>query len=199
VPGGRTHFPGDTAHVFIITDDTCSRDPTVPNCGAEGNMNAAPVANPNVTTSYNDQFSIGESDVGPQLELQTRVGTGIIPDRDTIELTLQGMTLENRILSNLDIQTVGHAELSLQLVSRAIDEVIDARGATGAQVNRLESAARNLEIATENTDAARSALLDLDVAKQINQSVNESLLVQSGVSVTAQANQLPQLLLTLLT
>ncbi|MFT5438259.1 MAG: flagellin, partial [Alphaproteobacteria bacterium] len=63
--------------------------------------------------------------------------------------------------------------------------------------NRLEFAAANIATATENTEAARSQLLDLDVASEMSSFVSKQLLIQAGVAMLAQANQLPQGLLSL--
>ena len=50
---------------------------------------------------------------------------------------------------------------------------------------------------TENSEAARSQLMDLDVAKEMANFVSKQILVQAGVSMLAQANQLPQNLMRL--
>jgi flagellin len=50
----------------------------------------------------------------------------------------------------------------------------------------------------ENTEAARSALLDLDVAQEMSNFTSKQILVQAGVAMLSQANQLPQNLLRLL-
>jgi flagellin len=51
--------------------------------------------------------------------------------------------------------------------------------------------------AIENAESARSALLDLDVAQEISTFTSKQILLQAGVSMLAQANQLPQSLLRL--
>ena len=55
----------------------------------------------------------------------------------------------------------------------------------------------NLASAIENAEAARSTLLDLDVAAEITVFTSKQILVQTGVAMLAQANQLPQNLLRL--
>ena len=52
-------------------------------------------------------------------------------------------------------------------ISAAIDTLNSARAVVGAAQNRLEFAADNLATSIENTEAARSSLLDLDVAKEM--------------------------------
>jgi flagellin len=64
--------------------------------------------------------------------------------------------------------------------------------------NRLDFAAQNLSTTQENTEAARSTLMDLDVASEMTAFSSKQVLVQSGVAMLAQANQMPQNLLRLL-
>jgi flagellin len=82
-------------------------------------------------------------------------------------------------------------------VSAALDTLNTARAVVGAAQNRLEFASDNLATSIENTEAARSSLLDLDVAKEMTMFTSKQILVQSGVSMLAQANQMPQSLLKL--
>ena len=72
-----------------------------------------------------------------------------------------------------------------------------SRSDIGAAQNRLTFASSNLSSAIENAEAARSTLLDLDVAAEISTFTAKQILVQTGVSMLAQANQLPQNLLRL--
>ena len=62
---------------------------------------------------------------------------------------------------------------------------------------RLEFASANIATATENTEAARSQLLDLDIASEMSRFTSKQILVQAGVAMLAQANQGPQQLLRL--
>ena len=87
---------------------------------------------------------------------------------------------------------------ALTNISGAIDTLNTARADIGAAQNRLDYAAANLEVAIENSEAARSTLLDLDLAAEITNFTSKQVLMQSGVAMLAQANQLPQNLLRLL-
>ena len=72
-----------------------------------------------------------------------------------------------------------------------------SRATVGALQNRLDFASQNISIAIENTEAARSNLMDLDIAQEMSTFVSKQILLQAGVSMLAQANQLPQNLLRL--
>ena len=83
-------------------------------------------------------------------------------------------------------------------ISGAIDALSTARANVGAAQNRLDFASDNLASTIENTEAARSSLLDLDVASEMTAFTAKQVLVQSGVAMLAQANQMPNVVLSLL-
>ena len=91
----------------------------------------------------------------------------------------------------------GLAETASTAVSTAIDTLNTSRSNVGAAQNRLTFAAQNLASAIENAEAARSTLLDLDVASEITVFTSKQILVQTGIAMLAQANQMPQNLLRL--
>ena len=96
------------------------------------------------------------------------------------------------------IDTAAGAQEAVEVVSRAIDDLQRARANIGTYQNRLDFAAQNLASTQENTESARSTLLDLDVAAEMTNFTSKQILVQSGVAMLAQANQMPQNLLRLL-
>ncbi|PIE68358.1 MAG: flagellin, partial [Deltaproteobacteria bacterium] len=72
------------------------------------------------------------------------------------------------------------------------------RGDLGAVQNRFESTIANLSNVSENLSAARSRILDADIAQETSTMTKQNILQQAGVSILAQANQAPQLALSLL-
>ena len=78
-----------------------------------------------------------------------------------------------------------------------INKASTVRGEIGAIQNRFEYTRQNLTTMAENTDNGRSLLMDLDVASEMTRLTSQQILVQAGVSVLAQANQMPQSLLRL--
>ena len=72
------------------------------------------------------------------------------------------------------------------------------RGFIGAVQNRFVSAISSLSVASENLSAARSRIQDADVAQETAELTRTQILIQAGVSVLAQANQLPSVALSLL-
>ncbi len=126
-----------------------------------------------------------------------KVGTGILPAEDVVRVQISGIRTENLGLANTDIRTASRADAVNQALDQAIDLVVDVRSQVGAGANRLEYASRNVRSTIENTEAARSTLMDLDVAQEVTNFTSKQILVQAGISTLAQANQLPQNLLQL--
>jgi flagellin len=128
--------------------------------------------------------------------LSFKVGTGVTAD-DSISFTI-GTTDSTTLAINLDdLTTAANADTAIGTVSAAIDTMNQNRSDIGAAQNRLSFAANNLATNIENQEAARSTLLDLDVAAEMSVFTSKQILVQTGVAMLAQANQLPQNLLRL--
>ncbi len=100
--------------------------------------------------------------------------------------------------STLNISTRAAASASIATVDEAINQVSALRANLGAMQNRLESTIRSLGVASENSSAANSRIADADIAASMSELVRSQILQQAGVSVLAQANQAPSLVLQLL-
>lgn len=104
---------------------------------------------------------------------------------------------EKRV-SALNISTASGANDAIQTIDFALTQIGKLRGEIGAVQNRFTSAISSLQVASENISAARSRIRDTDVAKETAELTRNQILLQAGVSVLAQANQLPQIALSLL-
>ncbi len=101
-------------------------------------------------------------------------------------------------MSNVDITSQSGANTAITNIDRAISQIDVLRSDLGAVQNRFESTISNLENVSENVSAARSRILDADIAEETAAMTKNNILQQAGVSILAQANQLPQLALSLL-
>ena len=126
-----------------------------------------------------------------------KVGTGNSSTADDITISVSGVGTSSLSVSGGDITSKTNADTASLAVTNAINDIQTYRATIGASQNRLQFAAANLATTTENTEAARSQLLDLDVASEMSRFTSKQILVQAGVSMLAQANQLPQNLLRL--
>ncbi|MBU0985598.1 MAG: hypothetical protein KKA42_17135 [candidate division Zixibacteria bacterium] len=101
-------------------------------------------------------------------------------------------------LANVDVTTSSGAQDAQSIIDAAINEVSTTRGKLGSfQKNSLESNLRNLRIAAQNLTASESQIRDTDMAKEMSEFTKNQILVQAGTSMLAQANQTPQVVLSL--
>lgn len=110
----------------------------------------------------------------------------------SLELGHEGVEGETRI------DKKAAAQQTISRIDGALEKVSSHRATLGAIQNRLISTTNNLSIQVENIDQAKSRIKDADYAEESAQVAQQSILQQAGVSVLAQANQLPNLALKLL-
>ena len=119
---------------------------------------------------------------------------------DTIDAGAQGdsvySTLES--VSSVDIGTAIGAQNALGIISAAISNIDSQRAQLGAVQNRFENTISNLQNIGENASAARSRIRDTDYAAETSELTKNQILQQAGTAILAQANQLPQSVLSLL-
>lgn len=84
-------------------------------------------------------------------------------------------------------------------IDMARDFIMENRAELGSGASRMEYAARNLATTIENTEAARSRITDLDVAREVTQFTSQQIKIQSGLAITAQASDLQRVALQLFT
>jgi flagellin len=136
---------------------------------------------------------------------QVGIGTG---ENDKITAKLDTMTAasygkdEDGAIINLAELKIGGDDADPSAALEAIDKAIAANSASRAQIgatqNRLAVTVSNLQSASTNLSAANSRIRDVDVAEESAAMTKNNILSQAGISVLAQANQLPSMALKLL-
>ena len=101
-------------------------------------------------------------------------------------------------LASVSVTTVLNANDAIRRVDSALTTISSLRGALGAIQNRFETTITNLRTTSENLTASRSRILDTDFASETAALTRGQILQQAGVAILAQANQLPQNVLSLL-
>ncbi|MBF0603279.1 MAG: flagellin FliC [Nitrospirae bacterium] len=96
------------------------------------------------------------------------------------------------------VSTQARANLTIGRIDSALDSVSDIRSKLGAFQNRFEAVIANLSNMVENTSAARSRIMDADIATETANLTKNAILQQAGTAILAQANQQPQIALQLL-
>ena len=117
---------------------------------------------------------------------------------DAISVTFGGVALTTLLATASTVSTTAGALSALGNIDSAIQSVSNSRAKFGTAMNRLEVATGNIQTMRLNLSAANSRIVDVDVASETAAMSRNQVLSQAGVSVLAQANQLPQLAFGLL-
>lgn len=157
-------------------------------------------------TNFNGLAVLG-ADAGTQT---FQVGAGTTTD-DTIDLTTTDLTADATItaVAGTDNTGAGRAVIDNTASTAAIGTVIDnidtaldtinsERATLGAAQNRFEAVISNLQISSENVSASRGRIVDADFASETANLTKSQILQQAGTAMLAQANSLPQGVLSLL-
>jgi flagellin len=101
-------------------------------------------------------------------------------------------------IDQIDVTTREDAVTAIASLDKALEGIDTIRGGLGSVQNRFESTISNLSNQAENLSAARSRIMDADIAQETSAMTKNNILQQAGVSILAQANQAPQLALSLI-
>jgi flagellin len=101
-------------------------------------------------------------------------------------------------LSAIDLTSVKGSQTAVLVIDQAIKNIDQQRAHLGAVQNRFDNTIGNLQNITENVSAAKSRIQDTDFATETANMTKNQILQQAGTSILAQANQLPQAVLSLL-
>lgn len=103
-----------------------------------------------------------------------------------------------RAVSELDVTTFDGAQLAIKIADAALASVNNQRASFGALQSRFSSTISNLSATTENLSASRSRIVDTDFAAETASLTRSQILQQAGTAMLAQANSLPNGVLSLL-
>ncbi|OSM03930.1 flagellin [Magnetofaba australis] len=145
------------------------------------------------TTSFNGKVLM--STAGYSAKIQVGAYSG-----QMISFVIKAATANALAISALTISGTGpsRAASAISTLDLAINSITDIRATLGAMQNRFEAVVSNLSNQSEQMSAARSRILDADIAFETAQLTQQSILQQAGTAILAQANQQPSLALQLL-
>ncbi len=158
-------------------------------------------------TTFNGKYILGADaatpqtfQVGPNTSANDEI-TVTTPDmtRDATIIAVAGEDINgtNRGSINRDADA-GEIAAVVANIDAALDTVNSQRATLGATQNRFDAVISNLQVAFENQTAARSRIMDADFAVETSNLSRAQILQQAGNAMVAQANQLPQQVLSLL-
>ncbi|MCB1968800.1 MAG: flagellin [Geminicoccaceae bacterium] len=139
-----------------------------------------------VGVSSADTIEVGLDDI--RITRLGNVSTGTLADAD-------GAGVET---GRANIRTREGAIKAGDILDNAIAQINEDRANIGAAISRFDFASANLATSIENLDAARSTLMDVDMASEMSNFSSKQVMMQASVAMLAQANQMPQQLLRLL-
>ncbi len=158
-----------------------------------------------ITTTLTESATILDSTVvGGETNFYSNGSFSVTSDAEIVDGSLFGTAADSPngstlySIDDVDISTVEGASDAIRAIDGAIGQIDSMRGDLGALQNRFESTIANLQNVSENLSAARSRILDADIAQETSAMTKNNILQQAGVAILSQANQTPQLALQLL-
>ena len=192
---GYTITDGDTTLTSnAVADKTAG---TISFSGANGQSLSL-----NVNNAYAADTLDGKAikiNADASLELQIGANSG---DQMSVSIgdmqTSGGSDAKLTALGLADISTQAGAQTALDTVQTAIDDVSANRASLGTYQNRLQYTINNLSTQSQNLQSASSQITDVDMAAEMTNFTKNNILTQAAQAMLAQANQLPQGVLSLL-
>ena len=147
------------------------------------------------SSSFNGQVLLG----GATSTITFQVGAYNVA-QDTISVAFNGVDLTTLGLAPVTVSgaTAANAQNAIDAVDGAISAISSERSKFGAAMNRFSTTVSNIQSMRTNLAAAESRIRDVDVAEETASLARNRVLAEAGAAVLAQANQAPQLAMTLL-
>ncbi|MCY1392404.1 B-type flagellin [compost metagenome] len=125
-------------------------------------------------------------------------GFTVKADTDSTIFASAGTNSSMDTVQSIDISSVNGAQKAIGIIDSALGQIDSTRSSLGAVQNRFDNTITNLQSIAENVDSARSRIRDADFAAETATLSKNQVLQQAGTAILAQANQLPQSVLSLL-
>jgi flagellin len=147
-------------------------------------------------TTFNGESVFGQT-------MAFHVGAGSVVADNQLNVTTAALS-STTLGSGTPVGNVGGVDLetgaaaAIETIDEAIAAISAERSQLGAKQNRLEHTIANLQVAAENLSASESRIRDADMAQEMVTFTRNQILQQAGTAMLAQANQVPQSVLSLL-
>lgn len=158
------------------------------------------------TTQFNNKNLLGTSTGAATFTFQVGANANQTLSVKISQMNASALGLSNKIdiVANQTVTTdntiadIKSANAAITAIDSAIATVTTQRSTLGATQNRLNYAISNLETSNENLSEANSRIRDVDMAQEMTQFTKDNILTQAATSMLAQANAMPNSVLTLL-
>ncbi|WP_342316013.1 flagellin [Lysobacter sp. FW306-1B-D06B] len=211
VPGDLTADPNDASKLLVTGATVNGVDVGDISVAADATAGDIAKATASAINSKMDQTGVyaklndtGDGVVLTAIKADTNIETTGLDDvgvvaADDVVIDLTDNTTFSRVhASDLDITSFDGAQRALEIVDKSLTGVNSARADMGAIQNRFTSTIANLQATSENLTASRSRIRDADYAKETAELTRTQILQQAGTAMLAQANAVPQNVLSLL-
>ncbi len=132
----------------------------------------------------------------------TDIGTMLVHiganENQVIDICIPEISTESLGIDYINCLTAGGSGKAISLLDVAIEKVSSLRSQLGAYQNRLDAASSSIDVTSYNMEASVSRIEDVDMAEEMATYTQLNVLSQAGVSMVAQANELPQMVLQLI-
>jgi flagellin len=162
--------------------------------GATGTVDVASQGSDGTFSAATDMLATGGTAIG---FVQLNSPDSYALTGDTTEVFGDTSASLNTV-ADVDISTADGAQRAIAVIDNALQNIDAQRADLGAVQNRFDNTISNLQNISENADAARSRIKDTDFAAETAKLSKNQVLQQAGTAILAQANQLPQSVLSLL-
>jgi flagellin len=202
--GGVTATASGTGFVLTAADGS---DIQVAQTAVSGGISAIQAYNPTTAAVVTGSASVAVGVAGAAVlgsgQLSLSAGQNVQVSGAGADLTASGYAAATTItasgtLAGQNVLTVAGANSTIQAVDSALATVSGFQSQLGAIQNRFTAAVGNLQSTAQNLTQSRSTIQDADFAAETANLTQAQVLEQAGISVLAQANQQPQLILKLL-
>lgn len=143
-------------------------------------------------TGEGTQVNADVTDIGTML---VHIGAN---ENQVIDICIPEISTESLGIDYINCLTSNGASKAITLLDKAINKVSSVRSEIGACQNRLDAANSSIAVTSFNMEASLSRIEDVDMAEEMATYTQLNVLSQAGVSMVAQANELPQMVLQLI-
>jgi flagellin len=200
--GGVTATASGTGFVLTAADGS---DIKIAQTAVSAGITAIQAYNPTAAATLGTSVAVGFAGTAVlgSGQLSLSAGQNVQVSGATADLTNSGYAAATTItasgtLAGQNVLTVAGANSTIQAVDSALQTVSGFQSQLGAIQNRFTAAVGNLQSTAQNLTQSRSTIQDADFAAETANLTQAQVLEQAGISVLAQANQQPQLILKLL-
>jgi flagellin len=169
-----------------------------PDIGSGSGINVSVAGSLGTAAAGTFASTVGQTDYG-KVTLESNANIALTgTDVTAIGQAAGTISLGANTLANANVLSVAGANSTIQAVDSALATVSSLQSQLGAIQNRFTSTVANLQSTVQNLTQSRSTIQDADFAAETAKLTQSNVLQQAGISVLAQANQQPQLILKLL-